>query len=122
MDSGDCKIILVTRRTRLRELVIRYNTVEQARFPLVVADPTIVRLEPLPIDGQLKLSAICSASVQGATKGDAADDVFTDLAAVQAAYQQVKKGGSGAQDAGKANGADGEAKGGDGAPAPKPKG
>jgi NAD kinase len=32
MDTGDRKIILVTRRTRLQELVARYNTVEQARF------------------------------------------------------------------------------------------
>lgn len=32
MDGADRKIILVTRRTRLQELVHRYNTVEQARF------------------------------------------------------------------------------------------
>jgi len=32
MDNADRKIILVTRRTRLQELVTRYNTVEQARF------------------------------------------------------------------------------------------
>lgn len=32
MDTNDLKIILVTRRTRLQELVVRYNTVEQARF------------------------------------------------------------------------------------------
>lgn len=32
MDPNDRKIILVTRRTRLQELVNRYNTVEQARF------------------------------------------------------------------------------------------
>lgn len=32
MDTSDRKIILVTRRTRLQELVARYNTVEQARF------------------------------------------------------------------------------------------
>lgn len=32
MDAGDRKVILVTRRTRLQELVARYNTVEQARF------------------------------------------------------------------------------------------
>jgi len=32
MEAGDRKIILVTRRTRLQELVARYNTVEQARF------------------------------------------------------------------------------------------
>lgn len=32
MQSTDLKIILVTRRTRLQELVARYNTVEQARF------------------------------------------------------------------------------------------
>ena len=32
MDPNDRKIILVTRRTRLQELVARYNTVEQARF------------------------------------------------------------------------------------------
>lgn len=32
MDSTDRKIILVTRRTRLQELVTRYNTIEQARF------------------------------------------------------------------------------------------
>jgi len=30
--DGDRKIILVTRRTRLQDLVARYNTVEQARF------------------------------------------------------------------------------------------
>src|SRR5690606_2335464 len=30
--DADRKIILVTRRTRLQELVARYNTVEQARF------------------------------------------------------------------------------------------
>lgn len=32
MGNTDRKIILVTRRTRLQELVARYNTVEQARF------------------------------------------------------------------------------------------
>lgn len=32
MDPSDRKIILVTRRTRLQELVARYNTAEQARF------------------------------------------------------------------------------------------
>ena len=32
MSASDRKIILVTRRTRLQELVARYNTVEQARF------------------------------------------------------------------------------------------
>jgi len=32
VEAGDRKIILVTRRTRLQELVARYNTVEQARF------------------------------------------------------------------------------------------
>ncbi|KRG43167.1 sugar kinase [Stenotrophomonas panacihumi] len=32
MEAVDRKIILVTRRTRLQELVARYNTVEQARF------------------------------------------------------------------------------------------
>lgn len=32
MSDNDRKIILVTRRTRLQELVARYNTVEQARF------------------------------------------------------------------------------------------
>lgn len=32
MDTSDRKIILVTRRTRLEELVARYNTVEQAQF------------------------------------------------------------------------------------------
>lgn len=32
MDESDRKIILVTRKTRLQELVLRYNTVEQARF------------------------------------------------------------------------------------------
>ncbi|HEY0333583.1 MAG TPA: sugar kinase [Stenotrophomonas sp.] len=32
MDAGDRKIILVTRRTRLQELVARHNTIEQARF------------------------------------------------------------------------------------------
>ena len=32
MDNHDRKIILVTRHTRLQELVARYNTVEQARF------------------------------------------------------------------------------------------
>src|SRR5690349_5444791 len=32
MDASDRKIVLVTRRTRLQELVARYNTVEQARF------------------------------------------------------------------------------------------
>lgn len=32
MESGDQKIILVTRRTRLEELVRRHNTVEQAKF------------------------------------------------------------------------------------------
>jgi len=32
MDESDRKIVLVTRRTRLQELVARYNTVEQARF------------------------------------------------------------------------------------------
>lgn len=32
MDNADRKIVLVTRRTRLQELVTRYNTVEQARF------------------------------------------------------------------------------------------
>lgn len=32
MSDADRKIVLVTRRTRLQELVARYNTVEQARF------------------------------------------------------------------------------------------
>lgn len=32
METPDRKIILVTRKTRLEELVARYNTVEQARF------------------------------------------------------------------------------------------
>lgn len=32
MDATDRRIVLVTRRTRLEELVARYNTVEQARF------------------------------------------------------------------------------------------
>lgn len=32
MEAGELKIILVTRATRLQELVARYNTVEQARF------------------------------------------------------------------------------------------
>jgi NAD kinase len=32
MSGNDRKIILVTRRTRLQELVARYNTIEQARF------------------------------------------------------------------------------------------
>ncbi len=32
MDSNDARIILVTRRTRLEELVARHNTLEQARF------------------------------------------------------------------------------------------
>lgn len=32
MESGEQKIILVTRRTRLEELVRRHNTVEQAKF------------------------------------------------------------------------------------------
>ena len=32
MTDSDRKIVLVTRRTRLQELVARYNTVEQARF------------------------------------------------------------------------------------------
>lgn len=32
MEPNDLKIVLVTRRTRLQELVARYNTVEQARF------------------------------------------------------------------------------------------
>ncbi|MFZ5635474.1 MAG: sugar kinase [Pseudomonadota bacterium] len=31
-ESQDRRIVLVTRRTRLQELVLRYNTVEQARF------------------------------------------------------------------------------------------
>jgi NAD kinase len=32
VSESDLKIVLVTRRTRLQELVARYNTVEQARF------------------------------------------------------------------------------------------
>ncbi len=32
MEQGDLRILLITRRTRLQELVARYNTVEQARF------------------------------------------------------------------------------------------
>lgn len=32
MSESDRKIILITRRTRLQELVARYNTIEQARF------------------------------------------------------------------------------------------
>lgn len=32
MEADDRKVVLVTRRTRLQELVARYNTVEQARF------------------------------------------------------------------------------------------
>jgi NAD kinase len=32
MDASDRRIVLVTRRTRLQELVARHNTVEQARF------------------------------------------------------------------------------------------
>ena len=32
MNDSERKIVLVTRRTRLEELVARYNTVEQARF------------------------------------------------------------------------------------------
>ncbi|MGL6289498.1 MAG: sugar kinase [Silanimonas sp.] len=32
MEASDRKIVLVTRRTRLQEMVARYNTIEQARF------------------------------------------------------------------------------------------
>ena len=32
MDTNDRKIVLVTRKTRLQDMVVRYNTVEQAKF------------------------------------------------------------------------------------------
>ena len=32
MDTTDRKIVLVTRKTRLQDMVVRYNTVEQAKF------------------------------------------------------------------------------------------
>jgi len=30
--SSDCKVVLITRKTRLEELVARFNSVSQARF------------------------------------------------------------------------------------------
>ena len=32
MDRGMYKIVIITRKTRLQELVYKYNTVEQAKF------------------------------------------------------------------------------------------
>jgi hypothetical protein len=65
--------------------------VQMADFPLVVANPDIVRLEPLPLDGKLTLSTICGASVQGATQIDPYNEIFSDLAAVQQAYLKMTK-------------------------------
>lgn len=64
------------------------NTVV-ARFPLVVSTAEIVRLEPLPLDGKLTLSKICSASVEGDILSNRADEVFQNLAALQAAYAKL---------------------------------
>ena len=30
--QGDCKFVLVTRKTRLQNLIVRFNTVQQAQF------------------------------------------------------------------------------------------
>lgn len=63
-----------------------------ARFPLVVATAERVRLEPLPLDGKLTLSKICSATVEGATQVDRYDEAFDNLAALQEQYEKLKKG------------------------------
>lgn len=60
-------------------------------FPVVVAVPDVVRLEPLPIDGKLTLSSVCSSSRDGATTTNQWDDFFAALAAVQENYQKATK-------------------------------
>lgn len=79
----------------LGHLYIYKAGVQMADFPLVVANPDVVRLEPLPLDGKLTLSSICGASVQGATQVDPYNELFSDLAALQKAYGQVTKPSSG---------------------------
>jgi hypothetical protein len=72
------------------DLVVKQGGVEKAAFPLVVSTPELVRLEPMPLDGKLTLSKICSATVEGATQADPYDELFADLAALQAAYEQLR--------------------------------
>lgn len=76
-------------------LYLYRNGAPMADFPLVVANPDVVRLEPLPLDGKLTMSSICGASVQGTTQVAAYDELFSDITALQKAYTQVANPNSG---------------------------
>jgi hypothetical protein len=65
----------------------------------VASTPDLVRLEPLPIDGKLALSPICSSSVTGTMTADPYDTAFAAAAAAYKAYGDLKGGGSGGKDA-----------------------
>lgn len=57
----------------------------------VVSTPDIVRLEPLPVDGTLTLSAICSGTVEGTMTTDRYDEMFANAEALHKAYEDLTK-------------------------------
>ncbi len=61
MDVSDRKIVLITRRTRLQELVARYNTVQQARFQ---AEHLGLDFSDFLIEDQIYQSALVEVSAR----------------------------------------------------------
>jgi hypothetical protein len=76
------------------ELSTIYNgNTETYRFkPFLGSTPDVVRLEPLPVDGKLSLSPVCSSSVTGTMNSDPYEEAFQAAAALDKAYGDLKDG------------------------------
>jgi hypothetical protein len=73
----------------------RESNQTQSAFHVVVADPDVLRLQPLPVSGKVELGTVCGASVTGSQDSDALQSASDDLAALQAAIKTVKDAKSG---------------------------
>jgi hypothetical protein len=62
----------------------------QFAFNVVVAAPTALRLQPVPIDGKLSPGTVCSSSETGATSVDSVQTFSDDLTALQQGIEKVK--------------------------------
>ncbi|QXH53442.1 hypothetical protein KSS94_10145 [Pseudomonas fakonensis] len=75
---------------RSATLELRRNSELEAVFHLTVSSADVLRLQPLPVDGQVNLGSVCGSSVSGTVSGDPVAAVSDNLKALQQAIKTVR--------------------------------